>query len=208
MLLFLAAAMALPASGRPQGWFVEGALGFSLLDPGDLNARPEGQQALTDFTYRAGYEALQRTAGGTFTYSLAQAEGSGLEGIHGGFPDRPAPRPRARAARRGLRRAAIPRAAPDIDAAAGLPRPGQAARPGDPGRLPGRDRLPRLFPGGERLDPPAGGDGRPGAQKELDGRRAPGRRPHVRGAAHHRSAAYPENGGGRLLDGIALCLST
>jgi hypothetical protein len=86
MLLLLAAAVALPSSGRPRGWFVEGALGFSLLDPGDLNARPEGQQALTDFTYRAGYEALQRTAGGAFTYSLAQAEGSGLKGIANGFP--------------------------------------------------------------------------------------------------------------------------
>ena len=86
MLLLLATGLALTAAGRPKGWFVEGALGFSLLDPGDLNARPEGQQALTDFTYRAGYEALQRTAGGTFTYSLAQEEGSGLEGIQGGLP--------------------------------------------------------------------------------------------------------------------------
>lgn len=86
MLLFLALGPALPASEQPRGWFVEGALGFSFLSPGDLNARPEGQQALTDFTYRAGYEALQRSAGGAFTYSLAQAEGSGLEGIDNGFP--------------------------------------------------------------------------------------------------------------------------
>ena len=45
-------------------------------------------------------------------------------------------------------------------------------------------------------------------KEELDGRRQPGRRTHVRRPAHDRGAASPENGGGRLLDGIALRCTT
>lgn len=86
MLLFLAAGLALTARARPRGWFVEGAAAFSWLAPGDLNARAQAQQALTDFTYRVGYEAQQRTSAGAFTFSLQEAEGSGLKGISNGFP--------------------------------------------------------------------------------------------------------------------------
>ena len=86
MLLFLATDAAWAAGGRPRGWFVAGSAAFSWLAPGDLNARAQAQQALTDFAYRAGYEAQQRLAAGSFTYVLQEAEGSGLKGIRGGFP--------------------------------------------------------------------------------------------------------------------------
>jgi len=86
MLLFLAAGLAPAARNRQRGWFIAGAAAFSRLAPGDLNARALAQQALTDFTYRAGYEAQQRAAAGAFTYVLREAEGSGLKGISGGFP--------------------------------------------------------------------------------------------------------------------------
>ncbi len=86
MLLFLAAGLAPAARNRQRGWFIAGAAAFSLLAPGDLNARALAQQALVDFTYRAGYEAQQGAAAGAFTYVLREAEGSGLKGISGGFP--------------------------------------------------------------------------------------------------------------------------
>lgn len=86
MLLFLTAGLALTARARQRGWFVEGAAAFSWLAPGDLNSRVQAQQALTDFTYKAGYEAQQRSSAGTFTYVLEEAEGSGLKGIRDGFP--------------------------------------------------------------------------------------------------------------------------
>ena len=86
MLLFLAAGLAPAARNRQRGWFIAGAAAFSWLAPGDLNARALAQQALTDFTYRAGYEAQQRAAAGAFTYVLEEAEASGLKGIHDGFP--------------------------------------------------------------------------------------------------------------------------
>ncbi|MCU0236900.1 MAG: hypothetical protein MUC72_07430 [Acidobacteria bacterium] len=85
-LLFLATGLALASGGRPRGWFVAASAAFSWLAPGDLNARAEAQQAITDFTYEAGYEAQQRQAAGTFTYALQEAEGSGLKGIRDGFP--------------------------------------------------------------------------------------------------------------------------
>jgi hypothetical protein len=86
VLFFLATGMALASGGRQRGWFVAGAAAFSRLAPGDLNARALAQQALTDFTYRTGYEAQQRLAAGAFTYVLDEAEGSGLKGISDGFP--------------------------------------------------------------------------------------------------------------------------
>jgi hypothetical protein len=78
MLLFLWAGMAATAGVRPRAWFVSASAAFSRLAPGDLNARVLAQQALTDFTYRAGYEAQQRAAAGAFTYSLQE--------IGNGFP--------------------------------------------------------------------------------------------------------------------------
>jgi len=86
LLLLLAAAAALPARGRPRGWFVEAAAGFAGLAAGDLNARLESQQRRIDFLYRQGYEAQQRIAGGAFSYSLEEPEGSGLRGLGGAFP--------------------------------------------------------------------------------------------------------------------------
>lgn len=84
--VFLAAAAALWAREPRRGWFVEGAAGFSLLAPADLNARAEGQQRRVDFLYREGYEAQQRYSGGAFSVALEEPEGSGLQGLSGGFP--------------------------------------------------------------------------------------------------------------------------
>jgi hypothetical protein len=86
MLFLLAAGLAPAARCRQRGWFITGAAAFSWLAPGDLNARALAQQALTDFTYRAGYEAQQRAAAGAFSYVLEESEASGLKGIHDGFP--------------------------------------------------------------------------------------------------------------------------
>ncbi len=85
-LLLLGLAFGLPVGAARKGWFVECAAGFAALDPGDLNARPEAQQQRLEFLYRDGYEALQRFSGGAFSYVLEEAQGSGLRGLHGGFP--------------------------------------------------------------------------------------------------------------------------
>jgi hypothetical protein len=86
LLLLLAAWAMLPARELPRGWFLEGAAAFAWLAPGDLNARFEAQQRRTDFLYRQGYEAQQRTSGGAFSYTLEEPRGSGLQGLHGVFP--------------------------------------------------------------------------------------------------------------------------
>ena len=85
-ILLVASLQALPAAAPRRGWFVEGAVGLARLTPADLNARPESQQRRIDFLYRQGYEALQRVAGGAFSYQLTEPEGSGLHGLGNGFP--------------------------------------------------------------------------------------------------------------------------